>query len=902
MSSNPNPSPERFHRVRALFEEVCELGVAERGARLDAECADDRELRAEVEALLRHEESGLDVDSGPISRFLADRVGAESTRFVLPGFEVLDLLGAGGMGIVYEARQTSPDRSVALKLIRPGFLTEELLRRFEHEARILGWLSHPGIATVYETGCVETPHGVQPYLVLELVRGGRIDEYLRRAELDVNARLRLIAETCDAVHHAHQKGVVHRDLKPANILVTSDGQPKVLDFGIARITDSDLEATRGTSEGELLGTLPYMSPEQVRGDPAAIDTSTDVYALGVLAYELLSGARPLALEGLALPDAVRSIVEDEPTELGVVVRALRGDPSTIVHKAMAKEKELRYASAGELALDIRRYLANEPILALPPSRSYRLRKFARRHRGFLVAIAVTFAVLLAGTITSTVLYLRSQENLVRAVGAEKDAVTAADRALAAEKDAREAAKRAELKAALASEVTDFVVGIFHVPDPSGEAGARITALELLDRGREEIGNRLVDQPDVRAEVMQALGRVYFNLGQYAVSEPMLEETVQALRASGGVDPLELATALFSLGEVLHYRGELSSIEPLYTEALEIRSAHLAPNHPDVVRSIDILGRLYRDLGGDENLARARELADDAQQRRIESGADELELSESAQSLGFVALAEGNLNEAERLLGDALAVRRAHPEWRYHVPELIHTVASIKSWRGDRAGAEVLFHECIDMSREVFGEDHVFVAHGLAGLADALIEQRKFEEAELALNEALEIAERGDEGLVEKIHGSMAFLLHDLRRFDEAEAEYRTVIESYRARLGDGHSFVAVALNNLGTLYVDQGKWADAEGVFRESIEIHRAAGGHRIGMPLRNLANALTNLDRPDEAVPFALEAEALARKQYGALSARHREVVQTLIAAYQRLEDREEADRWRAELAGKGS
>ena len=320
----------------------------------------------------------------------------------IASFRVVRLIGAGGMGAVYEAEQTMPRRTVALKVIRPGLVTPDMRRRFENEVQALGRLQHPGIAQIYQAGVTDLGGGPQPYFAMELVSGLPLSEYAHRHDLGTRERLRLVAVIGDAVQHAHQRGIIHRDLKPGNILVDLvSGQPKILDFGIARTTDPDQQMTSHTLFGQLVGTLPYMSPEQLAADPAGVDTRSDVYALGVILYELLTGKLPHDLTHRSTLDALTAIRDLDPARVGSLDRRLRGDVETIVAKALEKEKDRRYGSAAELAADIRRYLDDQPIVARPPSATYQLRKFARRNKVLVGGVAAAFVILLGGVVAST---------------------------------------------------------------------------------------------------------------------------------------------------------------------------------------------------------------------------------------------------------------------------------------------------------------------------------------------------------------------------------------------------------------------------------------------------------------------------------------------------------------------
>jgi len=410
-------TPARWAQMKEIFSAAQEKPVSEREAFLNDVCA-DASLREEVRKLLEAE------DRPALESPVAGMLAAPARPAVIGRYRIIRLLGEGGMGAVYEAEQDQPRRTVALKVIRSGLASRELLRRFEHEAQALGRLHHPGIAQIYEAGTADTGFGPQPYFAMEFIQGASLLRYAEAHELGTRARLELMVKVCEAVHHAHQRGIIHRDLKPGNILVDETGQPKVVDFGVARATDADAQATRQTDLGQLVGTLAYMSPEQVLGDPLALDTRSDVYALGVLLFELLAGRMPYQI-GSQLPKAVQTIREEDPARLSSISRVYRGDVETIVAKALEKDKARRYQSAAELAADIRRYLNDEPIMARRSTTTYHLRKFARRHRALVVGVAAALTMLIAGVIAST-------WEAVRAQRAEHEALQQRDRAATAQ--------------------------------------------------------------------------------------------------------------------------------------------------------------------------------------------------------------------------------------------------------------------------------------------------------------------------------------------------------------------------------------------------------------------------------------------------------------------------------------
>ncbi|MEZ6015068.1 MAG: bifunctional serine/threonine-protein kinase/formylglycine-generating enzyme family protein [Planctomycetota bacterium] len=408
--SSSDGARARYARLQGLFLEARALAALERAALLAEVRAEDAALASELELLLAHDRPATDQPAAPNSplRRELDALHEQSAREVerelperLGEYRLVRKLGEGGMGAVYEARQEKLQRTVALKVLRTGSFSPQALRRFEHEGAFLGRLAHPGIARIYDSGRAETPHGSQPYFAMELVVGVPLTEYARAQMLALNERIELLARVADAVQHAHRQGVIHRDLKPDNILVDADGQPKILDFGIARASDSDVRLTlQHTDVGQILGTLAYMSPEQAAGNPRGIDERSDVYSLGVLLFELIAERLPYDVAHKPLPEALRIIQEVEPTRLGTVDSNARGDVETIVLTALEKDRSRRYPSAGAFAADLRHFLREEPIDARPASRIYRLNKFVRRNRTVVVATLLVLVALAGGLVAS----------------------------------------------------------------------------------------------------------------------------------------------------------------------------------------------------------------------------------------------------------------------------------------------------------------------------------------------------------------------------------------------------------------------------------------------------------------------------------------------------------------------
>ncbi len=519
-------NPRRHARVSELFATARRLGADQLGAFLDRACAGDATLRAEVETLLAAEQRPAPLDA-PVTglRTMLEAVHTGATMPERIGrYRIRRQIGAGATGVVYEAEQDRPRRTVAVKVLRSQWSSAERVRRFEREAQILARLQHPGIARVYDAGIADTDRGPIPFLAMELVSGQPLTRFATEGRLGIRARLELFAHICDAVDCAHRNGVIHRDLKPANILVVAGEappRPVVLDFGVAHATDADITLlTVDTVAGQLVGTLPYMSPEQIEARPETLDLRSDVYALGVVLYELLSGCVPHDLRDLPLPEASRIIREEEPTRLGSRDTALRGEVETIVSKALAKDRERRYHSAAALAADVRRFLADQPILARPPSSLYQLRKFAQRNRG-LVGGAATAAIALVAALVLTTL------------------------------QAREARQAAAANEAILRELDLFLLvantrpyrSAFFTQTFSPSASLR----EVMQQFADLVDQRRFDDPAVEAALRYRVGRGLFLAGDWLRGEHHLRAAHALFETQRGADDAKTLAALAHLG-------------------------------------------------------------------------------------------------------------------------------------------------------------------------------------------------------------------------------------------------------------------------------------------------------------------------------------------------------------------
>ncbi len=722
--------------------------------------------------------------------------------------KVVRVLGEGGMGTVFLAEQDKPTRLVALKIIRPGVASTNLLRRFEHESQILGRLQHPGIAQIYEAGTADTGEGAQPYFVMEYVRGRSLIEYAQGSQLGTRQRLELLAKICDAVQHAHQKGIIHRDLKPGNILVTEEGQPKILDFGVARATDADIQATTiQTDVGQLVGTIPYMSPEQAGGDVTELDTRSDVYALGVLGYELLAGRLPYELKKKMIHEAVRVIREDDPTPLSSIDRVFRGDVETIIAKALQKERIRRYQSASDLAGDIRRYLTDQPIVARPPSVGYQLSKFTKRNKALVAGVAAVFVVLVGGVVTTSLALAREaqQHRLAQSLRQIAD-----NRRI----DAERSLERAQTEAGKTVAVNKFLQRMLAGVNPAQAQGREVTVRELLDQSAEDIGSAFQDQPQIEASIRSTIGDTYRALSEYQAAERQLRASYELLLAELGAEHRDTLVAANSFASIVHDLGRLNESERLHRETLERQRRLLGDDDPDTITSIANLAVLLSDQGQSDESARLFREAVDRSRRVLGNDARQTILA-----INGLAVALKNLGRLEE--------------------------------------AEPLYREAVELSRRIFGEGNPETLIALDNMAGFLLSQGKADQAETFQRSSLQ---RQREILGPTHHSTLigmnnlALILQYQGKYDEAQQLYTEVIEAGGETLGENHQDVMIAMNNLASLLYALNRLAEAEPIMQRilNVQIRDLGDDHPNSLnSMVSLAVILSSQDKFDEAEPW---------------------------------------------------
>jgi len=854
-----------------IFHEAREMAPERRAGYLVGACGKDLALRATVEALLK-----ADAELG---RFMAspsvdvpssqEQAGAQVGRYKL-----LEQIGEGGMGTIWMAEQREPvKRRVALKIIKLGMDTKQVIARFEAERQALALMDHPHIAKVLDAGATDTG---RPYFVMEYIKGIPILEYCDTERLDTKARLDLFINVCHAIQHAHQKGIIHRDIKPSNILVTlHDGVPvpKVIDFGIAKATNSELTTkTLFTEHRQLVGTPSYMSPEQAEMSGLDIDTRSDIYSLGVLLYELLTGTTPFDMKELlskGFAEMMRVIREDEPhkpstristlgdtatraaqqrrADVKKLGRLLRGDLDWVVMKCLEKDRTRRYETANGLAADIDRHLNDEPVAAGPPTAAYKLRKFVMRNRGQVIAAGGVLVALLIGVIAFA--WQAEEARLQRDIAVLAQQGESKQRRLADEQrsEAEEQRKTAETERDKAELIATFMSDTLQGAGPSVAKGRDITMLkEMMDAAaaRIEKGD-LRAVPEAELRLRATIGGTYRELAVFDAAQGMLQPALALARATHIGDDETTANALINLAALLRDQGDLSRAEPLFRESLDMTRRLFPGDHPDVANGLNNLATLLQSRG---DLAGAEPFLREALEmwKRLVPG-EHPDVARGLNTLASVLQARGDLAGAEPLHRESLEIwKRLFPGDHPELARGLNNLASLLQDRGDLAGAEPLSRESLEMTKRLFSGDHPEVAGGLHNLANLLQARGDLRGAEQLYRESLEMWKRlfpRDHPDVATGLSNLGVLLYVKGDLAGAEALYRESLEILKRLFPGDHPNVAAGLNNLANLLQARGDLAGAEPLYRQSVEMQKRlySGDHPdMAMGLHCLASVLS--------------------------------------------------------------
>ncbi len=871
----------RWQRIQQLFHDAAGRPEAERRGFLEAACDGDSGLMAEVLAMLEEDaraDSLLDRGLADVARHTM-RDGPMETPAAIGPYRILGVLGEGGMGVVYLGERRDLGGRVAVKVLRDAWLSPARRERFANEQRTLVQLDHPAIAVLHDAGVL--PDGT-PWFSMEHVEGQPLTAYCALHATSIEQRLRLFREVCEAVQHAHRHLVVHRDLKPSNILVKDDGTVRLLDFGIARrIETLDLAADR-TRTGLRLMTPAYAAPEQLRGEGAGVQT--DIYALGVVLYELLTGRLPFDFSGMTAGEAEALILEHVPVRPSVLSRspqaavgdgrqlsrAAWADLDVLCPTAMHKDPARRYPTVEALIRDVDHYLKGEPLEARPDTLGYRLGKFLRRHHR-----AVTTAALTLVTMVAIVTFYT-----VRLTTARNEALAAAART-----------KR----------IQEFTLGLFEGGDPEAGPAVDLKVATLIDRGV-TAARSLDGEPQVQAEMYQTLGGIYQKLGDLERADSLMSLALDRRRTLLGPDHVEVADSLLELGLLRLEQARYDEAETLIRDALT-RGRRAGAAGGDLVAAAS--SALGQTLGAQGRYPEALEVLRKAARARQRAGdsAPDPTLADILYQLANVEFYAGHYDESESLNERILEMyRQLHGDRHPLVADCLINLGAIRFERGEYAEAESEYRQALGITEAWYGSDHPQTAANLTMLSRALVYQNKGEEATGLLQRALSIRER----VYGSDHPAVASTLNELgniavaeSRYDVAEASFARMLSIYRAAYPEGHYLVAVALANLASAYMNEGRLVEAEPMLREAVGIYeqKLAPDHpNTGIARIKLGRALLRMGRPAEAEPETRAGYEILSRQTSPSVSFLRAARQDLVAIYEALGQPDKAATLRAD------